>query len=83
MEVLAGVLIGILFTVFLLDKPITININHKHETVSQTFEMPDLYKELNSPDSKLDKVYSEDMKGLIDEVNSMMLGGTTNVKKEE
>lgn len=78
MEVLAGVIIGVLVTLAFLKRPITININKKLEEVRPIIPMPDLAEEMNKPDNKLDKVYEEDMKGLLDDVNNMMLGGKPN-----
>ena len=78
MEVLAGVIIGILVTLSLLKHPITINVNKKLEEVHPVIPMPDLGAEMKKPDEALDKVYDEDMKGFIDEVNNMMLGGKPN-----
>jgi hypothetical protein len=78
MEVLAGVIIGILVTLSLLKRPITININKKLEEVRPVVPMPDLVTEMKKPESELDKVYGDDMKGFIDEINNMMLGGKPN-----
>ena len=68
MEVLAGVIIGVLVTITLLNKPITINVNKKIEEVRPVIPMPDLGAEMKKPDEALDKVYGDDMKGFIDEV---------------
>jgi len=78
MEVLAGVIIGVLVTFALLKRPITINIHKKIEEVRPIIPMPDLDKEMKKPASQLDQVYDEGMKGLIDDVNSMMFGGAPN-----
>lgn len=78
MEVLAGIIIGVLVTLAFLKHPITININKKLEEVRPIIPMPDLAEEMDKPDNKLDKVYEEDMKGLLDDVNNMMLGGKPN-----
>lgn len=80
MEVLAGVLIGILVTIVLLKHPITININQKHEEIYPEVVMPDLDAELRKAPNGLDDVYKDNMKGFIDEVNSMMLGGNKHDK---
>lgn len=78
MEVLAGVIIGVLVTFALLKRPITINIHKKIEEIRPIIPMPDLDEEMNKPPSPLDRVYDEGMKGLIDDINSMMLGGAPN-----
>jgi hypothetical protein len=80
MEVLAGVIIGILVTLALLKRPITLNVNKTVEEIRHPIEMPDLGKEMKKPASESDKVYDEDMKSFIDDVNNMMLGGKPNVE---
>lgn len=80
MEVLAGVIIGVIVTITLLKKPITININKKVEEIKPVTDMPDLAKEMNKAPTELDKVYEDNMKSFIDDVNGMMLGGVVNGK---
>lgn len=80
MEVLAGVIIGVIVTITLLKKPITININKKVEEIKPVTNMPDLAKEMNKAPTELDKVYEDNMKSFIDDVNGMMLGGVVNGK---
>ncbi|NCD00082.1 MAG: hypothetical protein EOL95_10330 [Bacteroidia bacterium] len=78
MEVLAGVIIGVLVTILLLKQPITININKKIEEIKPITNMPDLAKEMNKAPTELDEVYDDKMKSFIDDVNGMMLGGKVN-----
>lgn len=80
MEVLAGVIIGVIVTITLLKKPITININKKVEEIKPVTDMPDLAKEMNKAPTELDRVYEDNMKSFIDDVNGMMLGGVVNGK---
>ena len=83
MEVLAGVIIGVIVTITLLKKPITININKKVEEIKPITNMPDLAKEMNKAPTELDGVYEDKMKSFIDDVNGMMLGGVSNGKENK
>lgn len=74
MEVLAGVVIGVLVTVALLKRTFNIKIHHIHETVYPDLPEVDLAKEMRRAETPEDRVYSEDMTGLIEEVNKLMTG---------
>lgn len=78
MEVLAGVIIGVIVTILLLNKPITININKKLEEVRPVTVMPDLAAEMSKAPAPIDELYDDKMKGFIDDVNGMMLGGAVH-----
>lgn len=81
MEVLAGVIIGIIVTISYLKKPITININKTIEEIKPpVVPMATMEESLNKTDPKEDKVYEEDMTSMLEEVNKMMLGGGTSGK---
>ena len=75
MEILTGFILGIIVTVVLLNKPITININKTNKEITKEYEDINLYKELHSAPTPEDKVYEDDMRGLLDEINTTMLGG--------
>lgn len=83
MEVLAGVIIGVIVTITLLKKPITININKTNEEIVHKIPMPDLAAEMKKADNPLDLVYKDEMKSFIDEVNGIMLGGVPNGKADK
>ena len=83
MEVLAGVIIGVIVTLLLLKQPITININKKIEEIRPIVPMPDIATEMGKPGSPTDLVYDDKMKGFIDDVNTMMMGGKSNAKANE
>jgi len=83
MEVLAGVIIGVIVTLLLLKQPITININKKIEEIRPIVPMPDIATEMNKSASPTDLVYDDKMKGFIDDVNTMMMGGKSNAKANE
>ena len=85
MDLLSGLIVGVLVTVSILKRPITININTKHEEVLKDITQPDILTAMNNNTSKemqLDKLYQDDMLGLVEEINKLMTGGDTNGRKE-
>lgn len=79
MEVLAGVIIGVVVALSILRKPITINLNTKHETILPDPQQIEVHKELNKAGTPEDKVYEEKMTGLLEEVNKFMTGDGIDV----
>lgn len=83
MEVLAGVIIGVLVAVAILKQPININIHKKLEEIRPEVSMPDIADELNKAPNKTDIAYEDHMKGFIDGINDIILGGVVDGKERK
>lgn len=82
MELLAGLISGILVSLVLLKHPITININKnnteniKHEEIYPEVKDPGkLSDALNKGDGAEDEVYAKTMTSIMDEFNGIMRTG--------
>lgn len=82
MELLAGVIIGIIVTISLLHRPISINIHKTLEEVRPEVKEFNLVEELKDTgkSAQEDKIFEDDMTGLIEEINRVMRGGPVNGK---
>ena len=75
MDTILGIILGVVLTLIIKDKPLRIEITHKQK--EKTLErVPDMSEVMNKVDTQEDQTYA-DMGTFIDEINHIMTGGGT------
>lgn len=75
MNTILGIILGVVLTLIIKDKPLRIEITHKQK--EKTLErVPDMSEVMNKADTQEDQTYA-DMGTFIDEINHIMTGGGT------
>lgn len=75
MDTILGIILGVVLTLIIKDKPLRIEITHKQkEKVVE--KVPDMSEIMNKADTQEDQAYA-DMGTFIDEINNIMTGGAT------
>jgi len=75
MDTILGIILGVVLTLIIKDKPLRIEITHKQkEKVVE--KVPDMSEIMNKADTQEDQAYA-DMGTFIDEINNIMTGGGT------
>lgn len=75
MDTILGIILGVVLTLIIKDKPLRIEITHKqNEKVME--KVPDMSEIMNKSDAQEDQAYA-DMGTFIDEINHIMTGGGT------
>lgn len=73
MDTILGIILGVVLTLIIKDKPLRIEITHKQK--EKTLErVPDMSEVMNKADTQEDQTYA-DMGTFIDEINHIMTGG--------
>lgn len=75
MDTILGIILGVVLTLIIKDKPLRIEITHKQKE-KNVEKVPDMSEVMNKADTQEDKAYA-DMGTFIDEINSIMTGGGT------
>jgi hypothetical protein len=75
MDTILGIILGVVLTLIIKDKPLRIEITHKQKEKNAE-KVPDMSEIMNKADTQEDQAYA-DMGTFIDEINNIMTGGAT------